>query len=97
MPRLRAKAQVKQNLDLYLNDLFLRDGFFTTVNVGEADIYGRDLSLLTSVTADPSFADGRVWQSAFPFGHCLAGDGPAGHCLVVERHPLVEGWGLGRV
>lgn len=64
MPRLMFKTQVKQNLDLYLNDLFLRQGFFDTVNTGETDIYSRDISAL-SATPDESFVDGQVWQSAF--------------------------------
>ena len=64
MPKLRRKALIKSNLDLWLNDLFLKDGFFTDVSTGETDIYGRDISELIS-NADPSYADGRVWQSAF--------------------------------
>lgn len=64
MPRLRNKALVKHNLDLWLNDLLLRDGFFTNVTYGETDIYSRDISQLTLVS-DPSFIDGTVWQSAF--------------------------------
>lgn len=64
MPILRRKALVKSNLDLWLNDLFLKDGFFTDVSTGETDVYGRDISEMINV-ADPSYADGRVWQSAF--------------------------------
>lgn len=64
MPRLLVKSQVKQNLDLYLNDLFLRQGFFTDISTGETDIYSRDISQLSSVS-DPSFPDNTVWQSAF--------------------------------
>ena len=64
MPRLRRKALVKSNLDLWLNNLFLKDGFFTDVSTGETDVYGRDISEMISVN-DPSYADGRVWQSAF--------------------------------
>jgi len=64
VPRYRAKAQVKANLNLWLNDLFLRDGFYSTISAGEVDIYGRDLSLM-SVYSDPSFADNTVYQSAF--------------------------------
>ena len=44
MPRLRRKALVKSNLDLWLNDLFLKDGFFIDVSTGETDVYGRDIS-----------------------------------------------------
>ncbi len=64
MPRLRRKALIKSNLDLWLNDLFLKDGFFTDVSTGETDIYGRDISEMIS-SSDFSYADGRVWQSAF--------------------------------
>ena len=64
MPQLRRKALVKSNLDLWLNDLFLTDGFFTDVSTGETDVYGRDISEMTSVNS-PTYADGRVWQSAF--------------------------------
>ena len=64
MPKYRAKAQVKANLNLWLNDLFLRDGFYSTTSTGEQDVYGRDLSLLIA-TQDASYADNRVYQSAF--------------------------------
>ena len=64
MPVLRRKALVKSNLDLWLNDLFLKDGFFIDVSTGETDVYGRDISELISIDS-PSYADGRVWQSAF--------------------------------
>ncbi len=64
MPRYRPKAQVKANLDLWLNNTFLTDGFFSTVSTNETDVYGRDISLLSAVS-DESFADGRVYQSAF--------------------------------
>lgn len=64
MPRLRRKSLVKSNLELWLNDLFLKDGFFTNVSTGETDIYGRDISEMIH-TEDPSYLTGRVWQSAF--------------------------------
>lgn len=64
MPRLMAKSLVKQNLELWLNDIFLKEGMYQTVTVGETDVYGRDISVL-STTSDESFADYRVWQSAF--------------------------------
>jgi hypothetical protein len=64
MPRLRVTSQVKSNLDLWLNDLFLRDGHFTNISVGETDIYGHNLSQLISV-ADEDYAMGQVWQSHF--------------------------------
>lgn len=64
MPRRRVKSQVKANLDLWLNDLFLRDGFYDTVSVGETDIYSRDISQLQA-RPDPSYADNRVFVSAF--------------------------------
>lgn len=64
MPGYRVKAQVKANLQLWLEDSFLKDGFFSTVSTNETDIYGRDISLLSSVS-DASYADNRVYQSAF--------------------------------
>jgi hypothetical protein len=64
MPRLRGKSLVKSNLDLWLNNLFLKDGFFIDVSTGETDVYGRDISEMIS-SLDASYADGRVWQSAF--------------------------------
>lgn len=64
MPRYMAKSQVKSNLDLWLNDTFLREGMFQTVSTSETDVYGRDISVLTSMS-DETFADNRVWQSAF--------------------------------
>lgn len=64
MPRLRRKSLVKSNLEVWLNDLFLRDGFFTNVSTGETDIYGRDISEMIH-TEDPTYITGRVWQSAF--------------------------------
>lgn len=64
MPTRRVKSQVKANVDLWLNDLLLRDGFYSTVTTGETDIYGRNVSQLISVDS-PSHADNRVWQSAF--------------------------------
>ncbi len=65
MPRLRNKSLVKHNIQLWVEDLFLRDGFFTNINAGETDIYSRDISVLTLVNDDPSSPDGTVWQSAF--------------------------------
>lgn len=64
MPRRRVKSQVKYNLDLWLNNLFIKDGFYSNVSTGEADIYGRDISILAPVS-DPSYADNKVYQSAF--------------------------------
>ncbi len=64
MPVRRVKSQVRANIDLWLNNLFLRDGFYTTIASGQADIYGRDNSALTSVP-DPDFPDNSVFQSAF--------------------------------
>lgn len=64
MSRQRVTTIVKSNLDLWLNDLFLRDGLFHTITVGETDIYGRDLSELIPIS-DEDFADGCVWQSHF--------------------------------
>lgn len=64
MPRLMAKSLVKQNLELWLNDIFLQEGMFYTVSVGETDIYSRDISQLTNVS-DASYSDYMVWQSPF--------------------------------
>lgn len=64
MSRQRVTSIVKQNLDLWLNDLLLRDGFFTTISVGETDVYNRDMSRLFYVE-DESFQTGSVWQSYF--------------------------------
>lgn len=64
MPRLMAKSLVKANLELWLNDIFLKEGMYQNVSTSETDIYNRDISVLVS-TSDESFVDGRVWQSAF--------------------------------
>lgn len=64
MPSLRVTSQVKANLDLWLNDLFLRDALYTNISLSEKDIYGRDLSQLIAVQ-DEDYADGQVWQSHF--------------------------------
>lgn len=64
MPKYRVKGQVKANLNLWLNDLFLRDGFYSNVSVGQLDNYARDLSQLTSTT-DESFVANTTFQSAF--------------------------------
>lgn len=71
MSTLRAKQLVKQNLQLYLNDLFLRDGLYTNVTIGDTDFYGNDISRLQpgdQVYPEPdpvSFIANKVWQSAF--------------------------------
>lgn len=64
MPIQRIKTLVKSNMDLWLNNLFLTDGFFNTVSVGETDVYSRDISSLISIE-DEDFPDNMVWQSAF--------------------------------
>lgn len=64
MPRYRPKAQVKANLELWLNNLFLSDGFYNNVVVGDTNIYGADVSTLIP-TSDESYADNRVWRSPF--------------------------------
>jgi len=51
---------------LWLEDILLRDGFYSTVNTGETDIYGRDISLL-QLSEDESFPDNTVYQSAFKY------------------------------
>lgn len=64
MPRLRRKALLKTNLELWLNDKLLREGLYTNVSTGETNFYGANISQLIPVE-DESNADGRVWQSAF--------------------------------
>jgi hypothetical protein len=64
MPFLRKKALIKSNVELWLNDLFLRDGLYTNVSTGETNFYLDDISLLIPVS-DEDFADDRVFQSAF--------------------------------
>ncbi len=64
MPRLREKSLVKANLELWLNNQFLRDGFYQTVTVGETNIYGENISQLIPVE-DESWPDNAVWQSPF--------------------------------
>ena len=68
MVTLRNKALVKQNIELWLNDLLLRDGLYKNISVGEVDFYSRDLSLMVpgeNIEPDIPFADNRVFQSAF--------------------------------
>lgn len=64
MPRLRATSLAKANLDLWLNNILLKDGFYSTITTGETDVYGRDISLL-SLKTDEDYADGTVYQSIF--------------------------------
>lgn len=68
MAILRNKSLVKQNLELWLNDLLLKDGLYRNISIGEVDFYGRDLSLMVpgeNIEPDIPFADNRVFQSAF--------------------------------
>ncbi|MHA2063198.1 MAG: hypothetical protein ACXABY_02335 [Candidatus Thorarchaeota archaeon] len=68
---MRDKALVKQNIKLFLEDLLLKDGFYTSISVGETDLYSRDLSLLMpgdQVYPEPDFVSSitnKVFQSAF--------------------------------
>ncbi len=64
MPRLAEKTLLKSNMELWLNNELISLGFYSTVNVAQTDMYGRDISRLIS-WPDPSFADDCVWQSAF--------------------------------
>lgn len=64
MPRQRVTSIVKSNLDLWLNDLFLRDGLYHNISAGETDIYNRDISQLIYVD-DEDYPEGCVWQSHF--------------------------------
>lgn len=67
----RAKPLIKANLKLFLEDLFLRSGFYTNVASGQTDFYGRDLSRMMPadvVYPEPDFVSSfpnKVWQSAF--------------------------------
>ena len=68
---MRTKGLIKQNVKLFLEDLLLRDGYFTNVSVGELDEHLRDLSRLMpgdQVYPEPDFIStfpNRVFQSAF--------------------------------
>ena len=65
MASLGRKALVKSNLDLWLNDLFIRNGLYTNVADGDVDLYGRNISSLVA-SSDPSFdADNTIFQSPF--------------------------------
>jgi len=59
------KALLKSNLELWLNDIFLRNGLFTIVTSGETDIYNNDISRLLS-SNDPTFVDNNtIFQSPY--------------------------------
>lgn len=67
----RAKPLIKANIKLYLEDLFLRNGFYRNIFVGQTDFYLNDISRLMPgdvVYPEPdpeSFIANRVWQSPF--------------------------------
>lgn len=66
MPVLRRKALTKVNLEIWLNHIFIQDGFYNNISVGETDFYGNDLSLMSNSTDDPTFSiPGQTWQSSF--------------------------------
>jgi len=65
MPSLGAKSLIRANLELWINDTLLRQGFYSNVNTGDVDNYNNNISRLNLVIGDPDFTDGRVWQSAF--------------------------------
>jgi hypothetical protein len=65
MARMGIKSLVKSNLQYWLEDKLLRQGLYINVPSGNVDYYGRDLSLLTPIVGDPTFASGTVYQSAF--------------------------------
>ena len=44
MAMLRNKSLVKQNIELWLNDLFLRDGLYRNITTSDVDFYGNDIS-----------------------------------------------------
>jgi hypothetical protein len=68
---VRDKALVKQNVKLYLDNLFLENGLYTNISVGQTDFYGNDISLLAPgdvVYPEPDFISSlpnKVFQSAF--------------------------------
>lgn len=64
MPRLREKSLVKSNIELWLNNELLTDGFYQTVTAGATNLYGENISQLIEV-ADESWPDNCVWQSPF--------------------------------
>jgi len=65
MATMGKKALLKSNLELWLNDLFLRHGLFTTIASGATDVYGNDISRLRP-SNDPTFpVDGTVFQSPY--------------------------------
>jgi hypothetical protein len=67
----RAKPLIKANLKFFLEDLFLRNGFYTNVSAGEIGINGNDISLMLPgdiVYSQPdavSSIPNKVFQSAF--------------------------------
>lgn len=66
MPVLRRKSLTKVNMELWLNHIFIQDGFYNNISVGEVDYYGNDLSLMTNTVEDPTFSiPGQTWQSSF--------------------------------
>lgn len=68
---MRAKALVKQNLKLFLEDILLRDGYYSNVVVGETNFNGNDISVLMpgdQIYPEPDFISSipnKVFQSAF--------------------------------
>lgn len=63
--KLGTKSLLKSNLEIWMNDKFLREGLYTNVSVGDVDFYNNNLSELAPVNSDPKFKDGTVFQSAF--------------------------------
>ncbi len=59
------KSLLESNLQFWLENKFLTEGLYRSINTGQVDFYGRDTSLLISITDDETFQDGQVWQSAF--------------------------------
>lgn len=65
MSKMGIKALVRSNLKYWLEDTLLRQGLYINVDAGQIDIYGNDISGLTSIIDDPTYSSGTVWQSAF--------------------------------
>ena len=62
---LSEKPLIKSNLQYWMEDRLVREGWYDNVTAGETNVYGHNISLFAAITNDADFIDGRVWQSAF--------------------------------
>lgn len=62
--KMQRKVLLKTNLELWLNDLMLRKGLYTSISAGDTNVGGDNISQLISIE-DEDFVTGQVWQSAF--------------------------------